>query len=1141
VIHLDAARAILDMGRRIGAGHRADEQLEGAVALHNILEQEGIAYLADEVGMGKTYVALGALALFRHFNPGFRVLVIAPRENIQLKRVKGVDGRPARPLVACDSLLDLLEQVTLDPHRDFFTRLSSFSLPLGGSQDSVDADSVRRLRDGLRSSLPWMPAEVFDLRTKRDLKDNFARALNCALPVFDLVVVDEAHNLKGGFQASGASRNRVLGTLFGHPRARGPARTFSRFGSRARRVLFLSATPVEETYLHLWNQLDVFDKAQPFPRLADDQADEDIQKEEARRFLIRRVTEIPIGQARLTKNLYRREWREGGVETHDRPLEVKDDRERLAVALIQKKVAELLGSERFGSSFQMGMLASFESFMETTGVRRADTEAGPFYGPDQAEASTDPERDGLDVDQVNRIARSHFEVFETHLPHPKMDGVVKELAGAWTTGEKSLVFVRRVASVTELKRKLDERYDAWLIARLQRELPAGLQDRLGKLVAQYHEERKAAFERLGRGWEDEEDADGDRFDTFFAWFFRGDGPSGVVSGANVQQRFVQRGTAFSTFFDDNHAADVLGCSLDEVIPGLCKHLGVDKAQLDAQVRQRATHFLPRVKKQQRGNLFEAAQAAAIELLLERGGEVAARAKVVWEGLFQEARRPSHADEAPPLLGWLSVPTFFTELRRPERRALRQRLWPEPPEPWSSGGFRERVLRAQLLAAGARLGHAFIDLYVLTMTRLGSFSHRTRDEAEGHEGAAVSPIQEYLGLLETQMATPVTQRGFAAFDELAALGEHFGLILDVNAPEAGEQATSLVETPRIFGTLLGKQRPIGGMAGAVYPKVVRQFRMPGYPLVLVTTDVLQEGEDLHTFCSRVHHYGISWTPSAMEQRIGRIDRVRSLTDRRLSALDRPMTGADKLQVYFPHLKDSVELLQVRRVLERMNAFLRLMHEGLTTSGPEEKRIDTTAEFAREQRLVPQITENLKTAFRIRDEHKTGSVAAPLVGPELVVALRARFGAVAGRPLAGLEVRWDRSDRPEQALGTVMLGDRRQPFSLVLDSFDQRPLVRCISPVGRLEVDETWQTVLQTCARVPAKVGAILTEEERTYDLTVEEDVLLAADPATDPERIADLVLRTTREADRLEMIHRPGKDEPLETFKTQLQGEGWHER
>jgi hypothetical protein len=45
------------------------QQLEGAVALHNMLARQGIAYLADEVGMGKTYIALGVVALMRRLNP----------------------------------------------------------------------------------------------------------------------------------------------------------------------------------------------------------------------------------------------------------------------------------------------------------------------------------------------------------------------------------------------------------------------------------------------------------------------------------------------------------------------------------------------------------------------------------------------------------------------------------------------------------------------------------------------------------------------------------------------------------------------------------------------------------------------------------------------------------------------------------------------------------------------------------------------------------------------------------------------------------------------------------------------------------------------------------------------------------------
>ena len=88
MIDIRMAAQLLDFGARIGNGPCATEQLEGAVAIHNILLTEGVAYLADEVGMGKTFVALGALALFRHFQPDFRVLIIAPRENIQTKWMK---------------------------------------------------------------------------------------------------------------------------------------------------------------------------------------------------------------------------------------------------------------------------------------------------------------------------------------------------------------------------------------------------------------------------------------------------------------------------------------------------------------------------------------------------------------------------------------------------------------------------------------------------------------------------------------------------------------------------------------------------------------------------------------------------------------------------------------------------------------------------------------------------------------------------------------------------------------------------------------------------------------------------------------------------------------------------------------------
>src|SRR4026208_1966400 len=88
MIDLTTASQLLGLCEDIVGKQRAKEQIQGAVAIHNMLEKHRVAYLADEVGMGKTYVALGALALFRHFQPDFRVLVIAPKENIQRKWMK---------------------------------------------------------------------------------------------------------------------------------------------------------------------------------------------------------------------------------------------------------------------------------------------------------------------------------------------------------------------------------------------------------------------------------------------------------------------------------------------------------------------------------------------------------------------------------------------------------------------------------------------------------------------------------------------------------------------------------------------------------------------------------------------------------------------------------------------------------------------------------------------------------------------------------------------------------------------------------------------------------------------------------------------------------------------------------------------
>jgi hypothetical protein len=1153
MIDVGTASEFLDFSTRIGEGQRAQEQLEGAVAIHNILAERGVAYLADEVGMGKTYVALGALALFRHYQPDFRVLIIAPRENIQIKwmkelrnfvahnvrfpdlRVKALDDRPTRPLVACGNLLELVHQSTIDQNRDFFLRLSSFSLPVTG-KELVDPEAAIRFRNGLRRHLPWMRDEVFSLRHKHAFKDNIAKALCCALPRFDLVIVDEGHNLKHGFGENVSARNRVLALAMGHPGVEVDRKLFPGYGPRAKRVLFLSATPVEDTYRHLWNQLDIFGLGGAFDGLCNTELDEDDKKEIAAKFLIRRISQIRIGDEEYTKNLYRREWRRGGVRVHDEPIRIEDPKQRLVVALVQKKVSEILGHERFNSSFQIGMLASFESFLETTRLKREDGEVTTFDDPGQTDKPM--EREGIDVADVNKLSRSYRKTFGTEMPHPKMDALVDSLSESWVRGDKALIFVRRVASVKELKKKLDERYDEWLMKRLRDELPTGLHPRLQSIFEQYRAEKLESPESELR---DDEDSDLGGRDTFFAWFFRGEGPRGVISGANIQQRFIQRGTAYSTFFGDNYVAVLLSCRPGEVEGHLTQALGIEAGELMSLLRERSKRFLSQAKRHARADRFEAVQAAAIELLKDHEGPYQEKARIVWHQRFETSLRVPHATEAPEVGNWLELPTFFTELC--EREALRRRLWPDTENPDPVQAFRERELRAQLLASAARLGHSLIDLYVMTIRRLGSLKLRAQESSEDEStDLDAARIIEYLDLLETQMHTPREDRGWRAFDELADISENFDLLLDVNEPDARNKP--LAETAGIFGRrLLRKQQPVGGMSGQINQTLVSQFRMPGYPLILVTTDLLQEGEDLHTFCSAVHHYGIAWTPSSMEQRVGRVDRVRSHTERRLiDVKGRPQRDDELLQVYFPHLEDTVEVLQVRRVLERINVFLRLMHEGLTTtSSGDERSIDAAKEFVRGRRLVPQIRERLKSAFPVTPEQLQGADRGLAVCADVAHHLNERFTQLGKTDLPDLDIEWEPQVEPGMLLGTVRLEYRVQPFSLLLRSVGTHPAVRCISPVGCVAPGVDQDAVVASAAILPVRIGAVLTQEERTYDLTAEGDVLLAASAETDAVRVASLIRRVTRHADALEQEHLPGRDEVLATFRGELSQEGGHGR
>ena len=251
-------------------------------------------------------------------------------------------------------------------------------------------------------------------------------------------------------------------------------------------------------------------------------------------------------------------------------------------------------------------------------------------------------------------------------------------------------------------------------------------------------------------------------------------------------------------------------------------------------------------------------AAAVELMSESPGPHHELAAALRSGKYEAYVQARPALEAPDAAELLEQPTFFTELARPERSELRAALWPLATQ--ASGyaaSIRETEVRASLLSMAARLGHAFIDLYVLLIGRLGNM-RQGAEEAESSDAAGGDAlrIHAYLDLLERQRTTPLSERDWAGYDELAELSANFELVTSMNLPDVLFSDTPLAAVPRRRRELLQAQQPTAGMWGKVSARLVRQFRQPGSPLVLNTTAVLQPGESLHTFCFRLAPSGHS---------------------------------------------------------------------------------------------------------------------------------------------------------------------------------------------------------------------------------------------------------------------------------------------
>jgi superfamily II DNA or RNA helicase len=218
----------------------------------------------------------------------------------------------------------------------------------------------------------------------------------------------------------------------------------------------------------------------------------------------------------------------------------------------------------------------------------------------------------------------------------------------------------------------------------------------------------------------------------------------------------------------------------------------------------------------------------------------------------------------------------------------------------------------------------------------------RSLAERHDASAMSMVDKIREFLRfARELAERGQQGTGDDDETSHdfLGEYLDAVAVYVSPrgdDGGEEdgAEGTYRAGRVVRMVYGDTRP------EVRRRLMLAFNSPLFPEVLISSAVLGEGVDLHRFCRHVIHHDLCWNPSTLEQRTGRLDRIRCKAE----MTRRPIV------VYEPFLAGSADEKMFRVVRDRERWFQIVMGQKLefdeATSEQLAARVLLPKELARE---------------------------------------------------------------------------------------------------------------------------------------------------------------------------------------------------
>ncbi len=907
----------------------AERQFQVILKGFNYLLQpeNNVLYIGDEVGLGKTYIATGIASLLRLYAKNYDTYIdaiLVPKENLQYKWLKEIRNFISNNYLQDDNIVkSILKQPVAELNKNsikksiclfsnehpryLIFRNSSFSI----ASENIDKDTGVWI-EKLKQKLPKCHQDLFSdiakkFRRKQPLiKRGFAYLFNDSIPEIDLLIVDEAHNFKHGTIGDISIRNQIISRIFGS--VKNDPELFEHFPQlkrtstpKVKKLLLLSATPINNSLIEIKKQIDCFLPKHLFSKLKDTQDIEGQINDSLNQFLIRGVMTIELNNQEYSRNGYRHEHRNGNVIKQENAecQVLKDDSTSLFLSLMQYKTIKELKYKN-GNQFEMGMLAGFESFHKNTSDYENDT------------LTNKKEREAKDENILKNIIHSYYETFKDYPPHPKQESLVEEVFNAMMKREKSLIFVRRIASVREIERKLFKKYSNFLIEKI-------------KKVSKKN--RPSSIEILLRNYEDEAIREGieSTLDT-------------------IKDRITQQLKTHYKQYDINDLDQIVSSDLREIYYTLIENQDIDifKEKVKANVK------LKYIKK----DLQELAQ----ELILSKWNNNLQLKDEDEDGEMNTIDEERFDEEKAPYF----FQTFFANEGTKFKNKSYRNDWykfnlstlnqsfnlaithkPQNKNSNFSLGNKTQTFITEFLVNGCN--EEFLEWVELYKPYIASSSESYFLEKLDILIILIKSIfQQGSGLVPAFVADAISsKKANSSFSiELnKLLSGEFAFVKD-EIKQIIIDYEKLVErnfdTNKDISRNLLQQLPVTGVSGhhkRSVRKTAIQFRMPGYPYTLITTDILKEGEDLHSYCKNIYHYGIAWNPSDMEQRTGRIDRIDSLAYRSLKELeDQKLSNIpfnNKLQVFYPYLADTLEVNQMRKLFNGMDNFIEIFYNDLST--------------------------------------------------------------------------------------------------------------------------------------------------------------------------------------------------------------------